>query len=74
MIDYDQRTVYGIMAVGMAIYLSFTLWTGELGLVRAPQAWRETSRRTDPGRYWAFVVGIAVVTLGFAFSAITGVG
>ena len=58
------------LAAVCAIIFAIQLKTGELGLHRAPEANRQATRATDPGRYWAFVVGLAVVTIAMFGEAI----
>ena len=45
-----------------ALLLAIQLETGELHLPRAPDGYRRATRATDPGRYWAFVAGLPLVT------------
>lgn len=51
-----------LAAIG-AISIAVQLKTGRLDLHRAPDAYRQATRASDPGRYWAFVVGMSVVTI-----------
>jgi hypothetical protein len=48
-----------ICAVSVAVQLN----SGRLDLHRAPAAYRAATRASDPGRYWAFVVGMSIVTM-----------
>ncbi|MEG3148678.1 hypothetical protein U1769_02180 [Sphingomonas sp. ZT3P38] len=51
-----------LLAAVSALSLAIQLKTGRLDLHRAPSAYREATRATDPGRYWAFVIGLSIVT------------
>lgn len=52
-----------LLATASALLVVVQLKTGKLHLHRAPEAYKRATRVTDPGRYWAFVVGSSVVTL-----------
>ena len=58
-----------LAAVG-ALSVAIQLKTGKLFLHRAPAAYRKATRASDPGRYWAFVVVVSVVTVAMFVEAI----
>jgi hypothetical protein len=58
-----------LAAVGAAS-VAIQLRTGRLDLHRAPAAYRQAARTNDPGRYWAFIVGVSIVTLAMFVEAI----
>lgn len=59
-----------LLAAVSALSLAVQLKTGRLDLHRAPDAYRKATRATDPGRYWAFILGLSVVTLALFGEAI----
>lgn len=58
------------MAGLMAVMIAVQLYTGRLHLDRAPEAYRHASRSTDPGRYWAFIVGTTIVVIAMTAEAL----
>jgi hypothetical protein len=59
-----------LLAAACALSLAIQLKTGRLDLHGAPAAYRQATRATDPGRYWAFVVGLSIVTTAMIGEAI----
>jgi hypothetical protein len=59
-----------LLAAVSALSVAIQLKTGRLDLHRAPAAYQEATRATDPGRYWAFVIGLSVVTTAMFGEAI----
>lgn len=55
-----------VMALVLAIGIVGQLLSGTITLHRAPKAWRHVERATDPGRYWAFIIGTSIVMIAFA--------
>ena len=49
-----------IIAAVMVLGLGVVLVTGRIHLYMGPPSWHNVNRRDDPGRFWAFVVGIAL--------------
>jgi hypothetical protein len=58
------------MAGASAVTLFVQLITGKLYLNRAPEAYRRATRATDPGRYWAFIIGVTIVTMALLAEAL----
>ena len=58
-----------LAAIG-AVSVAIQVKTGRLDLHRAPAAYRQATRTSDPGRYWAFIVGVSIVTLAMFGEAI----
>ena len=59
-----------LLATTCAASVVIQLTTGRLDLRRAPEAYRQATRASDPGRYWAFIVGLSVVTVAMFGEAI----
>ena len=59
-----------VPAATCAVSVIIQLKTGRLGLHRAPAAYRQATRASDPGRYWAFIVGVSLVTVAMFGEAI----
>jgi len=59
-----------LLAAICAISVAIQLKTGRLDLHRAPVAYRQATRASDPGRYWVFIVGLSVVTVAMLGEAI----
>lgn len=59
-----------LLATVCAVSIAIQLKTGRLDLHRAPAAYLRAARATDPGRYWAFVVGLSIVTVAMFGDAI----
>ncbi|WP_394998878.1 hypothetical protein [Sphingomonas sp.] len=59
-----------LIAAASALLLAMQLKTGRLYLYRAPEAYRIATRHTDPGRFWAFNIGLSVVTIAIFAEAL----
>jgi hypothetical protein len=59
-----------LLATICAISVAMQLKTGRLDMHRAPAAYRQATRASDPGHYWAFIVGLSVVTVAIFGEAI----
>lgn len=59
-----------LLASVCAISVAVQLRTGRLDLHCAPVAYQKASRTSDPGRYWAFIVGTSIVTVALFGDAI----
>jgi hypothetical protein len=59
-----------LLATVSAALIAVQLKTGKLHLHRAPAAYMRATRATDPGRYWAFIVGGSIVTVAMFGEAI----
>lgn len=59
-----------LLATVGAASIAIQLRTGKLDLHRAPAAYIRATRASDPGRYWAFIVGTSIVTVALFAEAI----
>lgn len=59
-----------MLAAICAASVAIQLKAGRLDLPNAPEAYRQATQSSDPGRYWAFIVGMSVVTAAMFGEAI----
>lgn len=60
------------LVAAMALALLYILRTGHIRNYMGPQSWRRVNRQDDPGRFWAFVVAMALVIAALIGQAMFG--